>query len=104
MSILGPAEPFVAAAKMQRLRRQYIDTPELLIEDRLRLVEACDVFLELFRIVHIERDASLAAALAPTLNRHVPELMMRCPIKQLRPSQRDIDHVHQWYGLGEDSG
>lgn len=104
MSILGSADPFAAVAKMQQLRQQYLDSTELLIEDRLRLIEACDVFLDLFAAVCVEKNMQRAASLAPVLNRHVPELMRRCPINELRPTQQQLDDVLIWYGVNDVTG
>jgi len=60
------------------------------MEDRLWLVESCDVYLTLFEAIHVERDLGKAESLAPILNRHVPELMIRCPKKELRPTEQEM--------------
>lgn len=87
--------------KIRKLRKQYIAEPCLLIEDRMRLVEACDVFLDLFQAICIDRDSAKAEALASKLNRHVPELMRRCPIAEYRPTASQLTEVRQWYMLDE---
>ena len=100
-SLLGRSEPFSSATRIRHLRQEYIDNAELLLEDRMRLVEGCDVFLKLFQLVHIDRAPAQAEALAPLLNRHVPELMARCPAKELRPTPQQLADVRDWYMVDE---
>ena len=102
MFILGPADPLEGAAKTFRRRQQFIDSTELFIEDRLRLIEACDVFLDLYRAVCVDHNEEAAMGLAPILNRHVPELMRRCPYAELRLTEQQLDDVRAWYYVVED--
>ena len=83
--MFGPFHPFETANVVRQLRQDVLGDPCYLEADKERLIDHCNTFLALFQAIHIEKDESKAAALAPKLNTHVPELMEKCPIKSLRP-------------------
>lgn len=83
--IFGPIRPFETASNVRQLRRQILSDADYFPEDKAELIDHCDTFLALFHAIHIEKDEAMAESLAPKLNRHVPELMARCPLEHLRP-------------------
>ncbi len=85
-SLLGSPPVFEVAAEMRTIRERValdssLDTPR-----RLRIIDSCTTYLELFEALYVANDLSKAKQLAPKLNIHVPELMSHCPEIELRPS------------------
>jgi hypothetical protein len=81
------------ADEVRCLRRSYAMDPFLLDEDRERLLEGCDIFLELFHEVCVTGNPKRAERLAWRLNQWIPELMVGCPVPSLRP---DGKQLAQW--------
>lgn len=85
--MFGPIRPFETANFVRKLRDEILADPDYFLADKAELLDHSNTFLALFRAVYIDEDLEQAKALAPRLNRHVPDLMARCPIKSLRPDQ-----------------
>ncbi len=86
--MFGPIRPFETASSVRKLQKEVLADPDYFLADKVRLLDHGNTFLALFRAVYVDDDLEKAKALAPRLNRHVPELMARCPIKMLRPDWR----------------
>ncbi len=79
--VLGSSPPFENACYMRGLRERIVADAALPVDEKFRLVDSCNVFLDLFQAIYVDGDESKAESLAPRINRHVPELMARCPLK-----------------------
>lgn len=84
--LLGPTSHFdFAASVRRRLERVKNDAKEFVTSYDLFVIEQNQLALDLFCSLYVERDVEQAKALAPKLNKYLPDLMMYCPDKSLRP-------------------
>lgn len=86
--LLGPYPPFDTASELRRrIRKLRSPSSRYFLADKADLIAENQLFLDLIEAVVMDHDIEKAKALAPALNRVIPDLMMRCPDASLRPGE-----------------